>query len=214
MARTVCKTVYQFHELSDRAKENAREWYRIHGMFEEWYDYTLEAAKEAGAYLGIEIDQIYFTGFSCQGDGACFTGHYRYRPGWRKDLRADFGGSLLEPVEAIGDNLQEIQGRFFYGLEANISHSGNYCHEYTMDVETDFEGAPNGADCGWWSDRGDEAHEALNEAMRTFARWIYSRLRDEYEYLTSDEAVDETIEANCWEFNEDGTIHHERSKAA
>lgn len=47
-------------------------------------------------------------------------------------------------------------------------------------------------------DLESEYHETLNEAMLQF-------LRDEYEYLTSDEAVIDSIEANKYEFTEDGT---------
>lgn len=40
--------------------------------------------------------------------------------------------------------------------------------------------------------------------MRDFADWIYERLSDEYDYQTSDSAVEETIRANEYEFDEDG----------
>ena len=32
--------------------------------------------------------------------------------------------------------------------------------------------------------------------MRDLARWLYRQLRAEYEHLTSDEAIDETLAAN------------------
>jgi hypothetical protein len=47
-------------------------------------------------------------------------------------------------------------------------------------------------------DLESEYHHDLNEAM---LQW----LREEYEYLTSDEAVIESIEINNYEFTEDGT---------
>ena len=42
------------------------------------------------------------------------------------------------------------------------------------------------------------------DLMNDFNDWMYYRLRDEYEYLTSDEAVAESIIANEYEFDEDG----------
>jgi hypothetical protein len=35
-------------------------------------------------------------------------------------------------------------------------------------------------------------------------KWMYRQLEAEYEYLTSDEAITETIRSNEYEFTEDG----------
>lgn len=43
------------------------------------------------------------------------------------------------------------------------------------------------------------------EALRDLARWLYRQLEREYDYLTSDEAVDEAILANEYSFTVDGT---------
>lgn len=42
------------------------------------------------------------------------------------------------------------------------------------------------------------------EALRDLARWLYRQLEREYDYLTSDEAVDEAIVANEYSFTVDG----------
>ena len=47
-------------------------------------------------------------------------------------------------------------------------------------------------------------YDRLEETLRDFNRWIYTSLRDEYEYLTADEQVDESIRENEYEFTEDG----------
>ena len=49
-----------------------------------------------------------------------------------------------------------------------------------------------------------DADEDVSEALRDLARWLYGRLEDEYEHLTSDEAVDESIRLNEYSFTEDG----------
>ena len=48
--------------------------------------------------------------------------------------------------------------------------------------------------------------EDLGDIIDDFAHWARVLLRDEYEYLTSDEAVKETIEANEYEFTEGGKL--------
>ena len=50
----------------------------------------------------------------------------------------------------------------------------------------------------------DDDEESLKQLMRDFADWIYSSLEKEYDYLTSDEAIAESLRANEIEFTEDG----------
>jgi hypothetical protein len=58
-------TVYQFDELSDTAKEKAREWYLDGGLDYEWWDGVCEDAARVGlAIKGFDIDR----GNYCEGD--------------------------------------------------------------------------------------------------------------------------------------------------
>lgn len=50
----------------------------------------------------------------------------------------------------------------------------------------------------------DLPEKELTQILRDFANWMYKSLETEYYYQTSDEACKETIEANDWEFTEDG----------
>lgn len=202
MARIVEKTLYTFAELSDDAKENAREWYREGAFDYEWYEFVFDDAKLCGALFGIDIDRIYFSGFWSQGDGACFEGNYAYRKGWRKALRAAIGGDDLEPLEAIGERLQETQRRAFYGVSASCRQSGHYMHSGCMTVNVNAT-TPAGDDiCKGF----DEIEDDIKDALRLFADWIYSKLEQEYEWLNDDEQVDDAITANEYEFDECGNI--------
>ena len=44
----------------------------------------------------------------------------------------------------------------------------------------------------------------ITDALRDLANWLYRELEQEYEYLISDEAVDETLVANGHTFTEEG----------
>ena len=55
-----------------------------------------------------------------------------------------------------------------------------------------------------WQDMTADAEDVITEALRDLARWLYRQLEREYEYLTSDEAVDDAITANEYTFTEDG----------
>jgi hypothetical protein len=49
-----------------------------------------------------------------------------------------------------------------------------------------------------------DAEEVVSEALRDLARWLYHRLEREYNYLQSDEMVDEAIIANAHTFTAAG----------
>lgn len=49
-----------------------------------------------------------------------------------------------------------------------------------------------------------DAEETIIEALRDLARWLYHQLEHEYEHLSSDEVVDETIAANEYTFTGGG----------
>ena len=55
-----------------------------------------------------------------------------------------------------------------------------------------------------WQDMTEDAEEVVTEALRDLARWLYRQLEREYDYLSSDEVVDETIAANQYTFTEAG----------
>ena len=219
--RVTTKEIWSFGELSERAKEKARDWYREGAFDYDWYDYTYEDARTCAELMGIDIatrsenwantstgksgttkrDCIYFSGFSSQGDGACFEGTIR--------PRADAVASLAthasndERLAAIAAELAAIHELTRGLIVAVVRHSGSYSHEYTMDF--DFEYPDEDEDAPLSDAVKDAAEKRLTEACRDFARWIYRTLESEYDYLNSDAAVDESIEANEYEFNEDGT---------
>lgn len=216
--------LFQFDELSDRAKEAAREWYRQASCHDEWWDSVYDDALQMAEILGIEVDyryhdgrrgrpgwkepKIWFSGFSFQGDGACWEGRYRYAAGALKKLQdeapafyKDEAGAK-QPIPSnielhrIAKALQDVQRRHFYKLEARSTHRGHYNHSGCMSIEVQDIDDP-------YRDLGD-AEDDIKEALRDFADWIYRRLEDEYNWLNSDEQVDESIRCNEYTFDEDG----------
>ena len=164
----------------------------------EWYEFVFEDAKEAGKRLGIDIDNIYFSGFSSQGDGACFEGDYRYEKQSVKKIR-DYA-PLDKELAEIAQTLQAIQRPYFYQITAGVKHRGHYNHENctVVDVYNNLNEYNINTDL----------EDAITDALRDFMRWIYKSLEREYNYLTSDEAVAESLDANEYdfEFNEDGDL--------
>lgn len=206
MPRTI--TVYAFYELSDEAKENAREWYRTHGLDYEWWDYVEEEFKEIMAILGFDISKTYFRGFWSQGDGASFEGSYSYAAGWFKKLSKYFEGWDAEFTKfffQLGRDLQEFQRPIGYSFRTKLLVRGFYCHDgcmLTNDAESSFGKFGDGLECA-----SAEQEDAFLELARRAARWYYCSLQKEYEALSSDESINDVLTDSDWTFFENGAFN-------
>ena len=182
--------LYKFDELSDEAKREAMDWYREINLDYEWYDNIYDYAKQCGEIIGIDIDKIHFSGFSFQGDGACFTGSYSYA---KKSVKAIMKYAPQDKeLHTIALELQREQRKHFYNLSARMDHRGFYYHSGCMMTDV-------------YKDGLDYDNDTIVEQLRYFADWIYSRLEEEYDFLNSDEQIAENIRDNEYEFLEDGT---------
>jgi hypothetical protein len=209
MPHTVTLEAFDFAELSDKAKERARQWFRdLLAQESDWWDAVYDEADRFAALLGIEIDRktirlsggrerqepaIYFSGFSSQGDGACFTGRYRYAKQAPAALKSE--APLDVTLQRIATGLQAIQRRFGYRLEARITHSDRYYHAYSTDIEVLLN--------------GEEPVDVVTakevaDLLRDYMNWVYRQLEQEDESRLSDENVDAGIEANEYVFDANG----------
>jgi hypothetical protein len=123
--------------------------------------------------MRIEIDNVYFSGFWSQGDGACFTGRIGYARNCARAVR-DYAPQD-ETLHCIADRWQAMQKRCFYSLSGTVRQSGRYQHEYC----TDFDLSDNR---GMYRDLPDGIEEEAKEIARDFMRWIYRALEREYEH--------------------------------
>ena len=200
--RTVEKTLYKYEELSDRAKQKARECYLEGGLDYSWWEYSYEDFARVAEILGITLSQrsvplmngkcryepeIYFSGFHHQGSGSSFVGTYGYAKGAVAKIKKY--APQDEELHRIAQGLQDVQRRHFYRLTADITSARD--HYIRVEVE-DSENR--------YRDIGD-AEDDVRGLMNDFNDWMFKCLQDEYEYLTSDEAVEESIVANEYEFD-------------
>jgi hypothetical protein len=221
MSKVIEVEVFKYDELSDSAKQKARDWY-IEGMDYEWWEGTYEMAKEDGKEKGFYIDKIFFSGFCSQGDGASWTGFVDVRQ-WLEENCADSIG-----VSAWCQLIQEDIVTKNIQVTANNAH---YCHESTMsfvDVEdsTDeyhdqfemvspsifkgmsvanlFDIIATDPACHY---KGvDDITTAIVKSGKDYAIDIYHRLREEYDYLCSEEMMIDHFEANDYHFTNEGEI--------
>jgi hypothetical protein len=194
--RTEQIAIYNFNELSDSAKDNARNWFRSCQDSVDFED-TTEFAREIVTALGVDVDNIFWSGFCSQGDGACFTGRYSYTKNWKNDLKAIVGGELHGKFQAIGNALQSLQKANFYQIEANITHNARYYHQYSTDIEVTRH-----------SDTSivQDAEQGIKEYLQSAMGLIYDMLDDQNDYITSNDYIDECISTNNYEFYANGDI--------
>ena len=98
MPRIVETTVFRLDELSERAKEQARAWYREASACDDWHECVFDDFEAICAILGVRLKTrsvrlfgggtrqkpcIWFSGFASQGDGASFRGRL-----WLRNRRA------------------------------------------------------------------------------------------------------------------------------
>lgn len=192
---TIERKLYKFNELNDKAKQKAIE---DHSRFiGENFDaeFIIEDAKTIAAIMGIEIKNIYYSGFWSQGDGACFTGSYAYKKGSVKAVK-EYAPNDNE-LHNIVQGLHDIQKANGYDLTVtDLRHRGHYYHEGCIDLNV-FKGE-------LFADTSVES--TVKELLQDLMRWIYRSLEREYEYQTGEAQVIESIKANDYEFTEDGRI--------
>lgn len=192
-------TVYTFDELSEEAKEHAIEKNRdINVEFWEWYHNVYDTFKEKYSDL-FDIEKIYFSGFWSQGDGAMFE-----YGGINEKLIDEFIAQLkFSPLR------KKIVKNIFY-FSGNGKQSGNYYHERSCKHSTNVEHNyvvsmghyPNIDDV--MDDLQIMFEAFIEERYINLAQELYSMLESEYEWQTSNEAIEQCLIGMECLFTENG----------
>ena len=174
--------------------------YREINVYDGWWDYVYDLFVERMKQVGIHVENMMFSGFWSQGDGACFVG-------WVDD----------PDLFMLKHDLDEHYPYVYKTLEHNgtlnvsSSHQHRYCHENSVSIRVDVDNF----ECLLGYDYETEIQQAVidvldeklydeladfeqscAEIFRDYMRELYATLRKEYEYLTSDEVVIEAIKDN------------------
>lgn len=167
----------------------------INVNYEGWYDFTLEDFCDKVEKIGFEVttDEIQFSGFWSQGDGASFEGYINILKYLKATKQLTVYRPLVRAINCgyVGDGV---------GITRDSHH---YSHENTcslMDIEI-------------YEDLSARAEELLSnleteleEKRRELSIELYSELAKAHDYLTSEESVSETLIANEYEFDEYGAM--------
>jgi hypothetical protein len=169
--------VYTFQELSDSAKETAlQENYAVNVEYHEWWESTYYDAEHTAL--------LKLTGFDI-GRG-CYC-----------------EGSFIESAEETAAKIMSEHGKncdtLLTAREYKQSRD-NLVKQYSDGINTDRVAE-------------DKEYDFDNDCDELDAEFLRSILEDyriilskEYDYLTSEEAITETFDANNYEFTEDGML--------
>lgn len=197
MSETIEKTIFAYSELSESAKERARDWW-----FESYdvdADWIIGEVKQAAEMLGISLEKrgkdfsVFWRAGHCQSDGASFAGSYSYAKGALPKIRAEYPKD--ETLQQIAADLQEAQRRAFWALSATVTSRRDT--SISVDVS---DGRTR------YGDTTPELEAAVSEAMRDFQQWIYRLAIDTHDGETSEEAIADHMAANEYRFDEHGRI--------
>jgi hypothetical protein len=212
---------YKYTDLSDEAKEAVKYWWYEHGAEHEWWECAYEDFKRDGYKLGFVIDDINFSGFYSQGDGACWSGQVDVatwlkthtedsiaRDAWCALIQEDFCDkhfgiltrghySHSNTMMCVGWDWVDESGEddHLYLKQPTIFQGMHYQDVRNLITSSDFI----------YTDPND-IQEAAFESAKDYADQLYKRLREEYEYITGEENLIEMCEINDWKFNDEGRM--------
>lgn len=148
---------YSFSELSERAKEKAREWYRRDYPDDGWWDSSYEDFDKIADMMGISIEvkyerlmsgkmrsvpAIYFSGFWSQGDGACFVGDWHPEKHPLSSLTKVMDHAPTDTVlHEIAFGLAHLSERcndLIPDARVSITHSSRYYHSNSVSYDVDM----------------------------------------------------------------------------
>lgn len=180
--------------LSPERRNKLLEQYRYQDVCNalEWWDCIEEQFKEQCLEVGVRVDKMYFSGFSNQGDGACFEGAVA---DWTKYLAA------LKHPEWV---------EFSDDWSVSCASSGHYSHSGTMRLSSEFpldrtnpyDENEEPLQFSAWEIKNPnvptetqllDLEDEILDDLRSRSDQLYKDLEAEHDYLTDDDTVVERL---------------------
>jgi len=167
----------------------------------DWWDCTVDRFKEDMAAVGIHVERTYFSGFWSQGDGACFDGQVN---DWGKFL-THLGYTDPFMIQ-LADNYWMFtcghRGRYYHHKSVGYNEQAPLpCNDEDEQFIKDYLGIDEVLRASVALNQlakydEDTLCKEFRESFERHMQDLYRRLEREYDYLTSDTAVLEALEAN------------------
>lgn len=194
-------TLYSVSDLKEKPivlKNVLDKQYNINVESDFWYEDIIYNHTQKLKSLGFNEVKIAFTGFGSQGDGASFTCE-----------SIDFKKLLSENSTNNNKRLLSLLNKDLIEIDGNIKRDRNthYCHwnTTTLYLSSNVFGEKNSYPN--IESAIEQLDEVITNFMQNYNKKIYTELENTYFDLTSEESILETLEANDYEFTEDGNIY-------
>lgn len=213
----------KYEQLSDEAKAKAREWWKeLEGQCwgsdraPDYYEDMATCLSHLGIEVGTETERwrtrdgkqhsrqrlaFQWSGFWSQGDGLVVEGRWRAENVDLDKLREHAPQDETLAAICIEMTVLKLRWPTLTAKITTVSHGPGLPGMSLEDVFTgqeDEDGTP-----GW---PGEQDTKTLKRLIERACKWCYDQLEANYEYDTSDEAAAEAIEANEYEFDEEGAL--------
>ena len=199
MAEQVQITLFTFDELSEESQQKIIEGFRdVYDIdYSIVYDeFIIDMSEQYGA--DIKEDNIQWSGFWSQGDGACFTCDFDEEVIFPILKKRVYGTDQVRLLEELGVELHSAKS-------IRCGFSNHYCHENTVTGNLVFN-VPAGKEFN--HEIALSLEEELTGIIRESCKDLYRRLESYYDEETEDEAIKQRIKEyypGC-HFRNDGTI--------
>lgn len=190
---TTTKTVYTFDELSEKAKEKAITKCYDTNVDYEWWENVYEDAEN----IGLKISEFDI------GRGSYVKGDFLL-------LAYDVAQAIIKEhgaeCETFKTALNYIETRREHIQKEKLEHAQLFADDLCRVDKDQFTW--NGLIYGenYLDDENINTDEIDDEFLQSLCEDYRIMLQREYEFLTSEEAIIETIQANEYEFDEEGNI--------
>jgi hypothetical protein len=199
----------QYKELSDTAKEHAFKRHVEYAQSDDyyWWETVMEDWVDRLSAVGIStsLEQMHFSGFHNQGDGACFTGSINLRE--YLEAHPDLKQEHIKLYMAVIPFDHRGAACEYYDINLTRDSGSNYSHDKTVHLGSwDLNILPE-----YDTEEGEDYERLFEDAeadiewqCREYMKEIYRELEKEYEYMQSMECFLEEVDYK--DFNEDGEL--------
>lgn len=186
--------ILTYSELSEGAKEKAKQWYLDNQDPETFTDILIEDLKAETGFINLKP---YYNLSYCQGDGLCLAGYIDFEEIQGNIKKIFYKGFNISDYKALAQ-LKEY-------ARIDFNHQGHYYHKNSVDIDIYIHGNHS-------EKMYDFMEKTVNKLLKNIKEW-YINICDEYEkqgysffYEIDEEDLQEYFECTEFEFYEDGTI--------
>jgi hypothetical protein len=200
--RKVCVKIYKYDELSDSAKEKARQWWiGCESQDHAWAKENRETLDVFCALFPVKVSdweygyQNYINfSMTCNDEIETLSGWRLATYLWNNYRRDLYKGKYYSTSGKCIDGKYHYKSRHSRIILDNCCVLTGYCiDDDILKPIYDFLNRPD----------SQTFYDLMNDCLQS---WVYA-CRDEYEHALSDESAEDAIRANEYEFTKDGSIY-------